>query len=84
MTTAHDLGAAAGVSTFSVIALGASATGGAAFVSGYSDGLLAAACVAFPMALLSLITIPALRPTNLARLDALNARSRSKAALGLE
>jgi len=65
MTTAHEIGAAFGVAIFSAVALGSGAVlaTGAAFVNGYSNGALVGALIAGTLALLALITVPAIKPT---------------------
>jgi EmrB/QacA subfamily drug resistance transporter len=59
MTTGHEIGAALGVATFSAIA-----TAGDTFSVGYGNGFVAAAIVAAVMALVALVTVPALRPAS--------------------
>jgi EmrB/QacA subfamily drug resistance transporter len=63
ITTAHELGGAAGVSLFSAVAFGAGGATGAGFISGYSHGTLAAAAIAAGLALVAVVTVPQLRPT---------------------
>jgi EmrB/QacA subfamily drug resistance transporter len=66
MTTAHEIGAAFGVAIFSAVALGSGAAvvTGSAFVEGHGDGSLAGAVIAGTLALLALITVPAIRPAS--------------------
>jgi len=60
LTTAHEIGGAAGVAVFSAVALsGASAT----LVSGYGTGLAVGAAIAAALAVIALLTVPAVRPT---------------------
>jgi EmrB/QacA subfamily drug resistance transporter len=59
MTTGHEIGAALGVATFSAIA-----TAGDTFSAGYGTGFLVAAIAAVVMALVALITVPAVRPAS--------------------
>jgi EmrB/QacA subfamily drug resistance transporter len=59
MTTGHEVGAALGVATFSAIA-----TAGDTFPAGYGTGFLVAAIVAGVMALIALVTVPAIRPAS--------------------
>jgi EmrB/QacA subfamily drug resistance transporter len=62
ITTAHDLGAAAGVSIFSAVAFGSGAAGRAGLVSGYGRGTAAGAAIAAALALVAVIAVPRLRP----------------------
>jgi EmrB/QacA subfamily drug resistance transporter len=62
ITTAHDLGAAAGVSIFSAVAFGSGAAGTAGLVTGYGQGTAAGAVIAVALALVALIAVPRLRP----------------------
>jgi EmrB/QacA subfamily drug resistance transporter len=62
ITTAHDLGAAAGVSIFSAVAFGSGAAGGAGLVTGYGQGTAAGAGIAAALALVAVIAVPRLRP----------------------
>ena len=62
ITTAHDLGAAAGVSIFSAVAFGSGAAGGAGLVTGYGQGTAAGAAIAAALALVAVIAAPRLRP----------------------
>jgi MFS family permease len=57
MTTGHEIGAALGVATFSAIA-----TAGDTFSVGYGNGFVIAAIVSAVMALVALVTVPAVRP----------------------
>jgi len=63
MTTGHEIGAALGVAVFSVVAI---AVGGG-FAAGYRHGFTVAAGVAAGLALLAAAAIPAVRPTDGAR-----------------
>jgi len=67
ITTAHELGGAAGVSLFSAVAFGATGVTGAGFVTGYSRGTLVGAAIAAALALLAVVTVPQLRPTGAQR-----------------
>ena len=67
ITTAHELGGAAGVSLFSAVAFGATGVTGAGFVTGYSHGTLVGAAIAAALALLAVVTVPQLRPTSAQR-----------------
>jgi hypothetical protein len=58
MTTGHELGAALGTAIISSIAFTQGAGG---FVAGYGHGAVASAIIAGALALVSLITIPAIR-----------------------
>ncbi len=62
ITTAHDLGAAAGVSIFSAVAFGSGAAGGAGLATGYGQGTAAGAAIAAALALVAVIAVPRLRP----------------------
>jgi EmrB/QacA subfamily drug resistance transporter len=62
ITTAHDLGAAAGVSIFSAVAFGSGAAGGAGLLTGYGQGTAAGAAIAAALALVAVIAVPRLRP----------------------
>jgi EmrB/QacA subfamily drug resistance transporter len=62
ITTAHDLGAAAGVSIFSAVAFGAQAAGPASLASGYGRGTVAGAAIAAALALVAVIAVPRIRP----------------------
>jgi hypothetical protein len=64
MTTGHELGAAVGVAVFSAVALGSGgeAAGGAGIAAGYGDASIAGAVIAGALALLAVVTVPALRP----------------------
>jgi EmrB/QacA subfamily drug resistance transporter len=62
ITTAHDLGAAAGVSIFSAVAFGSGAAGTAGLVTGYGQGTAAGAVIAGALALVAVIAVPRLRP----------------------
>ncbi|MBW3609465.1 MAG: MFS transporter [Actinobacteria bacterium] len=64
MMTAHEIGAALGVAALSAIAAAAPA---ADFAAGYRDGLLAAALIAAALAVVALLTLPAVRPSGAAR-----------------
>jgi EmrB/QacA subfamily drug resistance transporter len=57
MTTAHEIGGALGVAVFSAIAVGATS-----FAEGYGAGSLAGAIIAAALALVSLLSVPSLRP----------------------
>jgi EmrB/QacA subfamily drug resistance transporter len=67
ITTAHELGGAAGVSLFSAVAFGAGGATGAGLVNGYGRGTVAGAAIAAALALLALIAVPQLRPTGAQR-----------------
>jgi EmrB/QacA subfamily drug resistance transporter len=67
ITTAHELGGAAGVSLFSAVAFGASGATGARFLTGYAHGTVAGAAIAAALALVALVTVPQLRPTGAQR-----------------
>ena len=62
ITTAHDLGAAAGVSIFSAVAFGSGAAGTAGLVTGYGQGTAAGSAIAAALALVAVIAVPRLRP----------------------
>jgi EmrB/QacA subfamily drug resistance transporter len=63
LLTAHEVGAALGVAVLSAIAAASSTTvTGIRFASGYQSGFLAAAAVAGALALLTLFTVPSVRP----------------------
>jgi hypothetical protein len=64
MTTAHEVGAAFGVSIFSAVALGAGAANGAGFADGYGDGALAGAAIAATLAVIAVAAVPAFRPAS--------------------
>jgi EmrB/QacA subfamily drug resistance transporter len=67
ITTAHELGGAAGVSLFSAVAFGATGIAGDGFVTGYSHGTLVGAAIAAALALVAVVTVPQLRPTGAQR-----------------
>ena len=67
ITTAHELGGAAGVSLFSAVAFGAGGATRAGLVTGYGHGTLAGAAIAAGLALVAVITVPQLRPTGAQR-----------------
>ena len=62
ITTAHDLGAAAGVSIFSAVAFGAGTAGPSGMATGYGRGTVTGAAVAAAVALVAVIAVPRLRP----------------------
>jgi hypothetical protein len=62
ITTAHDLGAAAGVSIFSAVAFGSGATSAAGLVTGYGQATVAGTAIAGALALVAVIAVPRLRP----------------------
>ena len=64
MTTGHEIGAALGVATFSAIAT----SGTGSFAAGYDNSFLVAAIVAAALAVIALVTVPAVRPSSEARL----------------
>jgi EmrB/QacA subfamily drug resistance transporter len=66
LTTGHEIGGALGIAVFTVIALGSGGVGGAAFVNGYGEGLVAGAAIAVALALTALAAIPAFRPSSVA------------------
>jgi EmrB/QacA subfamily drug resistance transporter len=61
MTTAHELGAAAGVAIFSAVALGSAAVG-PTFAQGYGKGALAGALIAVGLAVFAAVAVPTFRP----------------------
>ncbi len=61
MTTAHELGAAAGVAIFSAVSLGSAATA-TAFAHGYTKGAVAGALIAGVLALIAVVAVPTFRP----------------------
>jgi hypothetical protein len=63
ITTAHELGGAAGVSLFSAVAFGAGGATRPGFVTGYAHGTAAGAAIAAVLALVAVVTVPQLRPT---------------------
>jgi Na+/melibiose symporter-like transporter len=67
ITTAHELGGAAGVSLFSAVAFGAGGATGAGLVTGYGHGTVAGAAIAAALALVAVIAVPQLRPTGAQR-----------------
>ena len=67
ITTAHELGAAAGVSLFSAVAFGSGGASGAGLVTGYAHGTVAGAAIAATLALVAVIAVPHLRPTGAQR-----------------
>jgi len=67
ITTAHDLGGAAGVSLFSAVAFGAGGVTGAGLVTGYGHGTLVGAAIAAALALVAVVAVPQLRPTGAQR-----------------
>jgi EmrB/QacA subfamily drug resistance transporter len=67
ITTAHELGGAAGVSLFSAEAFGAGGATGAGLVSGYGHGTVAGAVIAAVLALVATAVVPRLRPTGAQR-----------------
>jgi len=64
MTTAHEVGAAFGVATFSAIALGtgAGAVAGTIGADGYGTGMLAGGLAAAGLGLLAVAAVPSFRP----------------------
>jgi EmrB/QacA subfamily drug resistance transporter len=60
MTAAHEIGAAVGVAVFSAVATVAAAGDG--FAAGYRHGFTVVAAVAAGLALIALLTLPAVRP----------------------
>ena len=67
ITTAHELGGAAGVSLFSAVAFGAGGVTGAGLVTGYGHGTIVGAAIAAALALVAVIAVPQLRPTGAQR-----------------
>jgi EmrB/QacA subfamily drug resistance transporter len=67
MTMGHELGAALGAALVSTIAFASGASG---FVTGYGNGALTGAAIAAALALVSLGTIPTIRPTDLSQVPA--------------
>jgi EmrB/QacA subfamily drug resistance transporter len=65
MTTAHEIGAALGVAVLSAVATAGAAQAG--FSAGYREGMLAAAFIAVAVAVISLLSVPAVRPVGMAR-----------------
>ena len=68
MQTSHEIGAALGVAVMSTVATTAGA--GAGVAAGYGDGFIAAAAIAGVLALLALVSVPAIRPAATARVAA--------------
>jgi fucose permease len=68
MQTSHEIGAALGVAVMSTVATTAGA--GAGVAAGYGDGFIAAAAIAGVLALLALVSVPAIRPRATARVAA--------------
>jgi MFS family permease len=67
ITTAHELGGAAGVALFSAVAFGSGGASAAGLVTGYGHGTLAGAAIAAALALVAVIAVPQLRPTGAQR-----------------
>jgi EmrB/QacA subfamily drug resistance transporter len=65
MTTGHEIGAAAGVATFSAVATGAST-----FVAGYEDGFVVAGVIAAVLAAITGLALPAVGPSGEVRIAA--------------
>ena len=67
ITTAHELGGAAGVSLFSAVAFGAGGATGSRLATGYGNGTVVGAVIAAALALLAVFAVPQLRPTGAQR-----------------